>query len=468
MMTYPFQQFSISTRLAVWYGLSFLLMLSVFVVFLYASFHLSLHHDFNDQMQADTERTLEMVSGSSNEPRLVSDDALSSGAYTMDGSAGTYVRVLSSDGEVLHRSANFPAAASFSPRPPAGTLESNRGHSWQGAPARSTYASVRGPDGSAVGWVEITRLESAVHRELHRLGWLLAVGIVLGTGVAAVAGHRLARRALRPVTDITQAARRIEAEDLRQRLPTEFGVHDELTELAETLNGLLERLDASFTRERRFRADAAHEMFTPLSAIQSETDVALRMDRSPPAYRQSLEAVRRHAGRMSTIVEDLLELSRAEALRVDEVGPVDVGRAVAGVVDEFRGRAADQDIEIRIRTDSSVEARITPSDLVNVVTNLIDNAIKYTPEKGCVEAAVRLEGRHAVVRVKDTGIGLSGEQKEQLFDRFYRAGNGKDVRGSGLGLSIAQAIVAAYGGTLDAESSGAGEGSTFTVRLPRA
>jgi signal transduction histidine kinase len=457
-------RFSISTRLALWFGLSFLLLLSVFVIFLYTGFHVGLHRDFQEQLEDDQTRALDLVRRDGDGVRLQSEGPLSAGSYDVEGTGGTYVRLLSPRGAVLQRSANMQEE-SFAPYLPDGHEPEVVAHTWRGAPVRTVYTPISGPSGRPAAWLEVTRLESALHDELHRLGWLLVFGVLLAAAIAIAAGYYLARRALRPVAQITEAALQIQAQDLARRVPMEFGVRDELTELAETLNALLDRLAASFERERRFRADAAHEMFTPLSAIQSEIDVTLRRSRSGSEYQGALAAVRDHARRLKDIVEDLLELSRVESLEANRATTVDASEIASQVVKRFRSRADEESVHIEINTDEQVMMRVDPVDLETILSNLIDNALKYTLEGGRISVSFTRTATNAVLSVSDTGAGFTEEERRHLFDRFYRANGDAATQapGSGLGLSIAKAIVLAYDGEIDAESEGPGRGSRFTV-----
>lgn len=458
---------SISTRLALWFGLSFLLLLSVFVIFLYAGFHVGLHRDFQRQLQSDLARAINLVRMTGDAATLRVDGPLTAGSYDVSGTGGTYVRLLSQEGNALQRSANFSDDA-FVPRIPSEDKQATVGHTWKGVPARTVYTPLRGANDVPVAWLEVTRLESALHNELHRLEWLLAIGVLLGAAVAFGAGYLIARRALRPVVRITEASRRIQAEDLDRRVPADFGVRDELTDLAETLNALLDRLSASFKRERRFRADAAHEMFTPLSAIQSEIDVTLRKDRSAAEYEGALDAVRVHAKRLNAIVDGLLELSRAEALDSSRVPPTDASAIVSQVVDRNRRRAEDRHVTIRKSVEDSLLVRIEPGDLQSIVSNLLDNAIKYTPDGGIVTVELAGDANEVRFKVTDTGAGFTSAERRHLFDRFFRTNGAtkSSAEGSGLGLSIVKAITEAYGGRVDAQSEGEGQGSTFTLTIP--
>ena len=460
----------ISARLALWYGLSLLLLLSLFVIFLYTSFHVSLHRDFEEQLHRDEARLREAVRMEEGMPVLQASEALRSVAFMTDGAAGTYVRLLSRQGDLLYRSPNFEGHPRLALSIPGVVAAADITRTWQGVPARSRYAPLLDEQSNLAGWLEVTRLESTLHHELHRLRWLLALGILLGVAVAIGSGYGLARRALRPVATMTGAARKIQVEKLGQRLPTDFGVRDELTDLAETLNALLARLDASFERERRFRANAAHEMFTPISAILSEIDVTLRKLREASYYEETLQTVRRHAQRLAGIVEALLKLSHAEAIGHIERKKVDASEVARGLLERFRASAEARSVQLPCDLASDVPAAVDPAHLEAVLENLLDNAIKYTPPGGTVTVSTYVEGRETVLRITDTGVGFTEEEAARLFDRFYRsvAHPVQQVRGSGLGLSIAKAVVDVYGGHITAQSPGRSLGSTFEVRLPLA
>ena len=459
----------ISVRLTFWYSLSLLILLSVFVVFLYTSFHVNLHRDFSDQMERAQRLLLPAIQTEAETPTLVPSAAIQSVAYQTDGTSGTYVRLLSSEGQVLYQSPNFAEHKRFRPSLPATEAEVAYNHTWEGAPARSQYTPVRNASGDMRGWLEVTRLESVIHRELHRLEWLLAVGIVLGVLAAIVSGYGLAHRALRPVAALTEATNQIRVSDLERRLPADFGVRDELTDLADTFNAMLDRLQASFEREHRFRADAAHEMFTPLSAVQSEIDVALRRRREASYYEQTLQTVRDHTRRMSEILDGLLRLSRAEAIERSQAGRVNLSELAQQRMEHFASHAEARQVELRHDVDQDTFVAADAGHVETVLDNLLDNAIKYTPSGGIVCVSVRPEEEEGVLRVTDTGIGFDEVKQSHLFDRFYRADTPavQQAHGSGLGLAIVKAIVEGYGGRIEAQSKGIDEGSTFSIRLPR-
>ncbi len=458
-----FSTLSISTRLTLWFGLSLLMLLSLFVAGLYTSVHVGLHEDLESRLReeaAAVQAHLQAHDGAQ-ERRLPS-----SPGHELQATAGTHVRLLGRDGDVVQSSASFRARPPLSAEVPPSRESALNTRRWAGASAQSLYVPL--PAEAPAAWMEVTKLQSPIHRQLHNLRWLLALGIGGGVAVAMLVGYGLARRALRPVAALTAAAQDMQDQPTGT-LPTDFGVQDELSDLAETFNGLLRRLRGALQRERRFRADAAHNMFTPLTAIQSELDVTLRNPRSEDEYRAALHAVQRHTETLSSLLEELMTLSRIEARDEPPAGsPLDMTSHVQSHANRVRPRAAAQDIEVEWEGTDSVEVPVSAEDLDLVLDHLLDNALKYTPDGGTVSICVDRDGDDGILRVSDSGIGFDPEDAERLFDRFHRTSAAEQrAEGGGLGLPIVHAIAERYGGTVLARSPGREAGSTFEVRFPR-
>jgi signal transduction histidine kinase len=296
------------------------------------------------------------------------------------------------------------------------------------------------------------RLESAARS--------VFLGIPIALLLAAGGGYLLARNALRPVTAMSRQARQIGAETLTARIPIE-NERDELGFLAVTLNDLLERLQRSFDMQRRFMADASHELRTPVSIIQGEADVTLsRADRSPDEYRESIEVMQKAALKLTLIVQNLFLLARTDAgqypmqrtrFYLDEL--------IADCVRSMRNIAAARGVTLEQSADAETVIEADEELVSRMLLNLIDNALKFTPSGGRV--TVRATG--SVIRVSDSGAGISPADQARIFERFFRAG--RTGGGAGLGLPIARWIAEAHGGSLTLERSD-GAGTTFTVVLP--
>jgi heavy metal sensor kinase len=298
---------------------------------------------------------------------------------------------------------------------------------------------------------------------LFTMAGVLPLGLLLAGG----GGWVLARRALAPVDRMTQAARRISAHHLTERLE-ETGVGDELDRLATTLNAMLGRLDVAFQQIRQFSADASHELQTPVTILKGELEVALRAPRSPETYQRHLHSALEEVDRIAILVDGLLLLARADAgvLRLDH-RPVDLLQLVQEVYDQTRVLADTQHVTLDL---GPVEPVIIVGDyerLRQLLLNLLHNGIKYTPPGGRVTLSLQAGDDGILLRVADTGIGCASEEQQRIFQRFYRTAEARvqDHRGSGLGLCIVQSIAEAHAGSVHIDST-PGQGTTFTVRLP--
>ncbi len=243
---------------------------------------------------------------------------------------------------------------------------------------------------------------------------------------------------------------------------------DELGHLAATLNALLDHLDRTFAAMRRFTADAAHELRTPIATMRAEAEVALRSTRSPEALAEVLESVIEEADRLGRLADRLLRLSREDAgLVTDDPRPIRLDEVVIAATSRARAAAERNSLDVRLDGLTPITVHADPDRLREVFDNLLDNAVKYNRPGGSIEVAAT--GRHgwAVVEVSDTGVGIPVEAQAHVFDRFFRADPSRSRRtgGFGLGLSIAQTTVERLGGTIELESK-PGQGSQFRVILP--
>jgi heavy metal sensor kinase len=315
-------------------------------------------------------------------------------------------------------------------------------------------------------------------------GQLGRLAVTLGSGVATIlllafgGGYWLADRAIQPVHIITRTARQISENDLSRRL--RLNRQDELGELAGTFDQMLDRVQAAFERQRQFTADASHELRTPLAIIELEANRALERPRRTQEYEHALQIIQNENEWMSSLVNELLLLARLDsgqgALQTE---PLDLSEVAVDVVERLASVA--QSNQVTLSTGELGEAEVPGSRvyLGRVISNLVENAIKYARGDGArvlVETGSQLRDGHVQgwVRVSDNGPGIPEEHLTHLFDRFYqidpaRSRNSQEAghadSGSGLGLAIVQSIVEAYGGTVEVTSK-IGQGSVFTAYLP--
>lgn len=296
---------------------------------------------------------------------------------------------------------------------------------------------------------------------------ILTTMLPVGIALAGIGGWLLARRALRPVQVMTQAARRISAFHLSERVK-ESGTGDELDQLARTLNETLERLDASFIQMRQFSADASHELQTPLTVLKGEIEVALRSHREAGEYKVTLESALEEINRMAKLVEGLLFLARADSgvLKIDRQS-VEIRDLVHDVQAEMSKTAVEGRVELICENTEPARVVGDPVLLRQLIQNLVHNGLKYTPEGGRVEVQTALADGWATIAVSDNGEGIDPDEKDKIFQRFYRSARAKSQSdgSSGLGLSIVESIVKAHKGKIEVTSK-LGSGTTFKVSLP--
>lgn len=463
-----YNELSISKKLAFWYGFSLFLMLSLFGYFLYQTFHQSIHHNYDRHLLFEAEQLLPYIqtkdSISIDLTGYRRNEALRGGVEY-----GTYVRLYDHKGNLIYNSPNFSGVKEPLKRQiPEETQEISFSSEWQSLPARTLYYPIKDNNGNLSGWLELTGFEWTLHEELNRFKQYLLFLISISVALSILGGYWLSRRALSPVASIIDAAKSITATDLDKRIPVNYQVRDELTDLAETFNIMLNRLQQGFEREKRFTSDASHELMTPLSSLQSEAEIMLRKPRSNEEYRETIERMLVEVRRMSEMVHLLLQLSRVESVHRSKPDTVNISRITEVVLGKYREKAQKKNISIQAQIDPNLDVWAHGAYIEEVINNLLENALKYTPEGGTINLEFKRSSSKAVLHLSDTGAGFDGDTKYRLFERFYRDTQQKvqDQPGSGLGLPLVKAIIELYGGKIRAYSDGPGKGSTFVVELP--
>jgi len=285
--------------------------------------------------------------------------------------------------------------------------------------------------------------------------------------VSIVGGLYLANKSLQPVDEVTTSARRITAENLDKTIPPRK-VDDEIGRLISTFNDMIQRLNASFAQVRQFSADASHELRTPLTVMRGEIELALRNPKTQEEYRQVLESAMEEIVRMSSIIENLLTLAKADQGTFEvNLSEVNLSSLVQELYDDGEMLAEGKHIHVALTKSEPITIVGDKVRLRQMFLNLIDNAIKYTPEGGAVTLSVERLNGTALFRVKDTGIGIPPEDLNKVFDRFYRVdkARSREIGGTGLGLSIAKWIAEMHRGKIGVQSE-LDKGSVFTVELP--
>jgi heavy metal sensor kinase len=324
-----------------------------------------------------------------------------------------------------------------------------------------------GPAGHYLVEVGISTLRTDA--TLGQVLLLLAVGLPIAVCIAVSGGFVLVRRALKPVDEIARKAEEISQLHLSRRLPL-LNTGDELERLSVSLNHMISRLEDAVQSSKRFVADASHELRTPLTVLRGELeslaqDIELRAD-----TRESLGSLLEEVDRLTEIVESLLALSKLDAGEaIAENVRFDLGELVETTAEQMSLLAEDKEIAVACNATPSVMIEGDRARMKQVVVNLLDNAIKYTPRGGRVSLRIAREADHAVLEVTDTGVGIPAEALPHMFKRFFRVDDSRsrEQGGAGLGLSIVKSICAAQGAEVNVTSTPGG-GSCFRVRHPLA
>jgi heavy metal sensor kinase len=380
---------------------------------------------------------------------------------------GLTIRIVDQQGRIIQ---SFGAYASLPIDPPSFAAALRQQATFSTAPDLLEQDPVRfytAPileNARLVGIVQVGQSLGPVQDTLERLLATLLIGVPILAAFAALAGYFLAARALAPIDQITRTARRISAEDLSARLNLP-ATDDEVGRLAATLDDMLARLDDSFRRERQFTSDAAHELRTPLAAMQTILSVVRAQRRTSQDYEQALDDLSEESLRLRSLVEALLRLARGENQPATLRETLDLSSLLPNVADSLRPLAEAKGLALTCSVPKGLTVSADVDSLIRLFVNLIDNAVKYT-ERGSVTISARANGAVVSVIVEDTGIGIPAEQLPRIFDRFYRVDASRSTPGAGLGLTIAREIATAHGGTVEVDSA-AGKGSTFTVNLAR-
>jgi heavy metal sensor kinase len=310
--------------------------------------------------------------------------------------------------------------------------------------------------------------EETVWKALHTLFMILALALPIALALAAVGGYVMASRLLKPVAAMAQKADKISAENLSERLPVE-NPQDEFGKLAGVFNRTLGRLQDAFERLQKFTADASHELRTPLTALQSVGEVALQENLDAEAYRDRIGSMLEETAHLTRLVENLLLLTRADSGRLLlNRKEQNVTAIVEKAVDDMRVMAEEKSQSLT--TDLAGDIRVSADEdtFRRALVNILDNAIKYTPQGGALAVRMMERATGIVIEVSDSGPGIAAEHQAKIFDRFYRVDKdrSRDAGGTGLGLAIAKWAVEANGGRLELENR-APQGSTFRIVLPK-
>jgi heavy metal sensor kinase len=321
------------------------------------------------------------------------------------------------------------------------------------------------------GVVQLGESYRHIQEVQRQLILLFAIGVPFTILAASAGGWFLAASALNPIDRISRAAQQISADDLHQRLNLNLP-NDEVGRLAVTFDQMLARLDEAFERQKRFIADASHEMRTPLTILKGDVEVALNRPRSTDEYQETLKMVNQTTDHLATLVEELFLLARADSDQYPvQLCPLNLAEVLNDTVGKMLPQAVSKNISLNLAVPKRLPLVADRDKLARLFMNLLDNAVKYSRTGDSINITATVKDGHACITVADTGPGIPAEHLPHLFERFYRVDQARSHSGAdsgsgaGLGLSIVQWLVKVHGGRIEVASR-VGEGTNFTVWLP--
>lgn len=472
---------SLRFKLTVWYVLILAILLGSFSSFLYFTLSNILYRSVDNKLRS----LAGLIASESASP--LSKFGFGDMDQTFEASMnvkpiGKFIQVLDESGRIGQKSDNLknvqlPISLSALRNASNGIESFETRHSFGNTPLRiMTLPVIEGNHIARI--VQVASSLEDVEDALNTLFIILIITVPSALVLASLGGQFLANKALKPVDHITQTARLITSQNLNQRIKP-LKVKDEISRLIETFNEMISRLDKSFQQIKQFSSDASHELKTPLTILKGEVEVALRKERAAQEYEQILRSNLEEINRMSTIVEDLLLLSKTD---IEEVPlhkeHVHLTEILRDVVVQVTILAQAKQIHIHMsNSDGDITVLGDALRIRELLLNLIENGIKYTPERGSVSITLETEKKpegsagepigFVKIIISDTGIGIEKKNQEKIFDRFFRVdkARSREQGGSGLGLSICKWIVEAHQGEISVESE-LGRGSSFIVKLP--
>ncbi|MDH3973106.1 MAG: ATP-binding protein [Deltaproteobacteria bacterium] len=453
---------SIKSKLAIWFFFIFSLLFTTFGYFLYESLESILMGSVDSHLHSE----VQLIAG------LLTLEKEESGRELSEAAIGEYARPLSGhyyqlnrpDGEIITRSPSLSIVDTALPireGSQAALYLTSTGP--DRGPIRILVQSFPTPSGDIIiqagesleeTWFLLERFRTIIFIFFPAFFLLSLTGIIIITMLS-----------LKKIDKFSEKVETITEKSLNERLHEE-AVESELKPLASSFNTMLERIEESFEKQRRFLADASHDLRTPASVIKSHCDVTLGRERTVGEYIETLQTIEQTSEKMGKLIAKILEVARLDnkAYTLD-MADVNLMELTNTVVRSLKPKSEEKSLVINL-SGKEVTLKGDKLKLSELMSNIIENAINYNKKGGTIDIVISSQGDEIIIKVTDTGIGISKEEREKIFDRFYRIDKSRGlVEGSGLGLPIVKAIVEAHAGHVDVESEEE-KGTTFTVRLP--
>ena len=460
---------SIRARLTLWSVAALAAILAIFSATAYWNMRQALLRALEHTLETQADAVAD-----SYEPAESSFNVLHEGEEEENEALSAWIRIVAADGSDIYQTSAMQASGWTFPYARAKRLQDRADFFFEKLVSRSgrPYLAIIYPvwrGSTLVGWVQLALPTEQVTNPLSRLMVSLLVAAPIALLLAGFTGYWLADRALRPVEVIRSRAEDISQENLAARVPVP-NRGDELSRLAETFNAMLDRLEAAFKAQRRFIADASHELKTPIAILRARWEQAIDDPKLPQEVRTQLIRDVEELARLNKLVEDLLLLTRADEGKIRLAHePVNMAELFSSLREDARtlGAAKAQHVTVEARDCGTVLG--DRGRLYQLFLNLVDNAVKYSPSGATVRVSCERRDGALLVTVQDNGPGIPPNDLPHIFDRFYRVdkSRSRELGGSGLGLSICKWIAEAHGGHIEIKST-PGEGTRVEVLLPAA
>ena len=463
---------TLKTRLALWHAVWVVLILAIAAWVSHWALARLVRGQIDDALIALARQELTAIERAPHEPLRIHEAAPGAARPSFE-RLDKFVQIVSLDGQPIARSRTLaterlPFHSTTAERVRRGEVVYETVEDFGDEPIR--MVSMPLSLGAARYAIQVAASLDDARTVIRAARWLfLVIALAILTAVVAT-GALLARRALIPIARIVTQARRIGESSLAERLPHP-GTRDEIAGLVETLNDMLARIERSFELQRRFTADASHELMSPLSRLRAEFEVTLRRPREAAEYEEALRSGVEEVERLCLLTEELLRLAQVDAGedRDTSAGPTELPAILERLMRQLEDEAARRRVTMVLDPAPPLFVKASPGVVAVAVANVVENAIKFCGQGGRVTISVDADHDDAVVSVSDTGPGVAAEEVPFIFERFHRgtASRAAETRGAGLGLAICRTLVERHGGHVSVKS-GHGEGATFAIRLPLA
>lgn len=444
---------NIKFKITMWYAVFLTVLLSAFSVFFYAIISRILYTNNVQLIKADANQAISIIQ--------TEGDIIQIAEPYRIVATNTFFVVFDKNGNKGLEGEALPEIVNLEIKDEAIRYISVGGQRW------AIYDKSIVTAGETLGYIRVGRSLQETIYALGNLKTILFISVPLYIVLASIGGFFLADRALRPIDYITKTARDISRSHLSKRLQMPK-TEDEVGRLSTTFNEMLDRLEASFKKERQFTSDASHELRTPVAIIsaQAEQGLALLKNKQNKECADAFMSIQAECRKMSYLISQLLMLNKSDEGKYElNLETLDLNLIAEEVANEFKSLSSKKEIKIIFNSQDNILINADQTLITRMLINLVDNATRYTSSGGTVKISLLKENDSAVIKVSDTGKGIEKKDIDHIFDRFYQANEARNGQGSGLGLSIVKWIVQVHKGEVSVESE-PGKGSTFTVRLP--